>query len=198
MGRSIVQDASTPSDSDLVAAALADKRAYAHVLRRWEPLLARYVRRILGRESQAADDVLQEAFLKAYVNLNDYDRTRPFGAWIYRIARNEAINHLRKRKIEPPFVNGDDALLLLGRLSDGITAQEIFDGARMNERIRAAIDAMPARYREALALRYLEDRGYDEIAEIMQLPSGTVATLINRGTKQLRASLKAAASSGLL
>lgn len=198
MGRSIVQDASTPSDSDLVAAALADKRAYAHVLRRWEPLLARYVRRILGRESQAADDVLQEAFLKTYVNLNDYDRTRPFGAWIYRIARNEAINHLRKKKIEPPFVNGDDALLLLGRLSDGITAQEIFDGARMNERIRAAIDAMPARYREALALRYLEDRGYDEIAEIMQLPSGTVATLINRGTKQLRASLKAAASSGLL
>ena len=132
MGRSIVQDASTPSDSDLVAAALADKRAYAHVLRRWEPLLARYVRRILGRESQAADDVLQEAFLKTYVNLNDYDRTRPFGAWIYRIARNEAINHLRKKKIEPPFVNGDDALLLLGRLSDGITAQEIFDGARMN------------------------------------------------------------------
>jgi RNA polymerase sigma-70 factor, ECF subfamily len=193
-----VQDQASPSDKELVAAALGDKSAYALLVRRWEPPLARYVCRILGRDKQAADDVLQEVFLKAYVNLNDFDGGRPFGPWIYRIARNEAINLLRKQKSEPPLVTGDDAILLLERMSDGITAQEILDRARMEEQIRAAIKCMDPRYRDALILRYLEEKGYDEIADILELPSGTVATLINRGTKKLRASLELAASKGLL
>ncbi len=193
-----MQDQAAPSDKELVAAALGDKSAYALLVRRWEPPLSRYVCRILGRDKQAADDVLQEVFLKAYVNLNDFDAARPFGPWIYRIARNEAINLLRKKKSEPPLVTGDDAILLLERMSDGITAQEILDRARMEEQIRAAIKSMDPRYRDALILRYLEEKGYDEIAEILELPSGTVATLINRGTKQLRASLELAASKGLL
>ncbi len=160
--------------------------------------MGRYVRRILGRDGQAVEDVLQEVFLKAYVNLNDFDRARPFGPWIYRIARNEAISLLRKKKAEPLLVSGDDAFLLLERMSDGITAQEILDRARIEEQVRLAIKTMDQRYREALILRYLEDKGYDEIADILELPSGTVATLIKRGTKQLRASLELAAAKGML
>lgn len=193
-----MQDQVSPSDNDLVAAALRDTRAYALLVRRWEPLLGRYVRRILGRDGQAVEDVLQEVFLKAYVNLNDFDRARPFGPWIYRIARNEAISLLRKKKAEPLLVSGDDAFLLLERMSDGITAQEILDRARIEEQVRLAIKTMDQRYREALILRYLEDKGYDEIADILELPSGTVATLIKRGTKQLRASLELAAAKGML
>ena len=193
-----MQDTGSPSDSDLVVAALGDARSYGLLVRRWEPQLGRYVRRVLGRDGQAADDVLQEVFLKAYVNLNDFDRTRPFGPWIYRIARNEAISLLRKKKAEPPLVTGDDALLLLERMSDGITAQETLDQVRIEEQVRAAINNIEPRYREALLLRYLEEKGYEEISEILELPSGTVATLINRGTKMLRASLQLAASKDLL
>ena len=80
-----MQDTGSPSDSELVVAALGDARTYGLLVRRWESQLGRYVRRILGRDGQAADDVLQEVFLKAYVNLHDFDRTRPFGPWIYRI-----------------------------------------------------------------------------------------------------------------
>jgi RNA polymerase sigma-70 factor, ECF subfamily len=193
-----VQDTGSPSDSELVVAALGDARAYGLLVRRWEPLLERYVRRILGRDGQAADDVLQEVFLKAYVNLNDFDRTRPFGPWIYRIARNEAISLLRKKKAEPPLITGDDALLLLERMPGGITAQETLDNARIEEQVRTAINGMEPRYREALLLRYLEEKGYDEISDILELPSGTVATLINRGTKMLRATLHLAVSKDLL
>jgi RNA polymerase sigma-70 factor, ECF subfamily len=194
----IVQDLKPLSDSDLVAHALRDTSVYAVLVRRWEPPLTRYVRRLLGANTQSAEDVLQETFLKAYVNLNDFDQTRPFGPWIYRIARNEAITLLRKKRIEPPLVTGDDADLILERMSDGITAQEIYDQKRMSEQIRAAIQSMDARYREALMLRYLDDKGYDEIADILEMPSGTVATLINRGTKQLRAALELAVSKGML
>ncbi len=193
-----VQDQASPSDNELVVAALANASAYAVLVRRWEPVLGRYVRRILGRNEQAADDVVQEVFLKAYINLRDFDGRRAFGPWIYRIARNEAINVLRKKKVEAPLVTGDDAILLLERMSDHITAQELYDRARMGEQIGAAIHSMDPRYREALMLRYLEDKGYDEIADILELPRGTVATLISRGTKQLRAALDKAIAKGLL
>jgi RNA polymerase sigma-70 factor, ECF subfamily len=194
----IVQDARSPTDSELVVAALRNAGAYAPLVRRWEPALARYVRRILGRESQTADDVLQEIFLKAYVNLNDFDLARPFGPWIYRIAHNEAISQLRRNRAAPPLVTGEDALLLLERMSDGVTAQEILDRKRIEYEVRMAIGRLKPRYREALMLRYLEEKSYDEIAEVLALPGGTVATLINRGTRQLREMLKLAVSKDLL
>src|SRR6476660_3139730 len=76
------------TDNQLVEAALRDHRAYASLVLRYETVLGRYLRRLLGRHLQAVEDVLQEVFIKAYINLNDYDQSRPFGPWIYRIAHN--------------------------------------------------------------------------------------------------------------
>lgn len=193
-----MQDQVTPTDSKLVVAALRDKSAYAELVRRWEGPLARYVRRILGQSGQSTEDVLQDTFIKAYINLNDFDADRPFGPWIYRIARNEAINYLRKKRLEPQLATDGDACLLLERMSDGVTAQDIYDSSRVDLQIRSAIERMVPRYREALILRYLEEKGYDEISEILGVPGGTVATLINRGTKQLRAALESEKAKGLL
>ena len=91
-------DLSSSDDGLLVAAALRDRHAYSALVRRYESVLGRYVRRLLGRYGQSAEDVLQETFIKAYVNLNDYDRSRPFAPWIYRIAHNEAVSFLRKQR----------------------------------------------------------------------------------------------------
>ena len=186
-----VHNGSIPPDQDLVAAALRERNAYALIVRRWQPVLARYVRRLLGQSAEAAEDVLQDVFIKVYVNLNDYDRARPFGPWIYRIARNEALSFLRKRKTEPPLVTGEDAQIIIERLSDGTDVQEMSERLRIEDKVRAAIMQLDLRYRDVLVLRFLEDKGYDEISEIMQVPPGTVATLINRGTKQLRSALEA-------
>ncbi len=186
-----LQDQHSPPDQDLVAAALRDRQAYALIVRRWQPVLSRYLRRLLGQSAEATDDVLQDVFIKVYVNLNDYDTARPFGPWIYRIARNEALSFMRKRKAEPPLVTGEDAQLIIERLSDGVDVQETAERLRIEENVRAAINQLDLRYRDVLVLRFLEEKGYDEIAEIMHVPSGTVATLINRGTKQLRSALEA-------
>jgi RNA polymerase sigma-70 factor, ECF subfamily len=186
-----LQDKNASSDQDLVAAALRDRQAYAQIVWRWQPILQRYLRRLLGHSAEATDDVLQDVFIKVYVNLNDYDHARPFGPWIYRITRNEALSFLRKRKAEPPLITGEDAQLIIERLSDGVDVQETSERLRIEEKVRASINQLDLRYRDVLVLRFLEEKGYDEIAEIMHVPSGTVATLINRGTKQLRSALQA-------
>jgi RNA polymerase sigma-70 factor, ECF subfamily len=180
---------SLSDDRQLAEAALHDKQAYAALVRRYETVLGRYVKRLLGRHGQSAEDVLQDIFIKAYVNLNDYDRSRPFSPWIYRIAHNEAISFLRKRSAEPQVIAGEDALLILDRVADGEDPGAAWQRTRTDNDIRKALSALDQRYRDVLVLRYLEEKSYDEIADILEIPPGTVATLINRGLKKLKAPL---------
>ena len=177
-------------DRELVAAALRDRNSFALIVRRYEPQLSRYLRRLLGWSSQSTEDVLQEVFVKVYLNLNDYDRARPFSPWIYRIAHNEAMSFLRKRRAEPYMISGEEGMLLLDRMLDGFDVQEAIDRSRLEEWVRTEIGKMDPKYRSALVLRYLEEKDYKEIAEILRVPMGTVATLINRGRKRMRRNLE--------
>jgi RNA polymerase sigma-70 factor, ECF subfamily len=183
-------DHRTPDDRQLVEAVLRDSRAYAELVRRYEAVLARYVRRLLGGHGQWAEDVLQDIFIKAYVNLNDYDRSRPFSPWIYRIAHNEAVSFLRKQRAERQTIAGDDAMLILERVADGNDPAAALLQARTEAEVRKAVSDLDRRYRDVLVLRYLEEKSYDEIADILELPPGTVATLISRGLKRLKAPLQ--------
>jgi RNA polymerase sigma-70 factor, ECF subfamily len=187
----LVAPSRSPSDDGLlVAAALRDRHAYAGLVRRYEPVLGRYVRRLLGRHGQAAEDVLQDVFIKAYLNLNDYDRSRPFAPWIYRITHNEAISYLRKQRAGVQTVDGEDALLILERIAGDDDPEGSLQRSRADDDVRKALTALDPRYRDVLVLRYLEEKSYDEIADILEMPMGTVATFINRGLKQLTRSLR--------
>jgi RNA polymerase sigma-70 factor (ECF subfamily) len=191
----LVQDDLDRDDRELVDAALRDKNAYAGVVNRYERVLARYVRRLLGVYAQSAEDVLQETFIKAYINLNDYDGSRPFGPWIYRIAHNEAISFLRKRRPQPQFLAGEDGLLLLERMADEADLNERAGIDRFEKQMQAAISELDERYRDVLVLRYLEEKSYDDIGEILRLPSGTVATRIRRGLQRMKALLESSGAS---
>lgn len=178
-----------PADQNLVQAALADPDAYAAIVRRYEGPLKRYVSRLLGTNSQSVEDVLQEVFIKAYVNLNDYDRKRRFSPWIFRIAHNEAISLLRKKRTEPQVISGEEGLLILERMAEGTEAPRDRDADSDRERLRAALAALDKKYRDVMILRFLEEKNYDDISDILELPMGTVATLIRRGKEQLRRAL---------
>ncbi len=178
------------SDRQLVEATLCDRKAYAVIVVRYKHDLGRYVRRLLGRQFQATEDVLQDVFIKAYINLNDYDTSRPFSPWIYRIAHNEAISFLRKRKAEPLIIAGQDAQLILDRIAADDDPATNWMKHRTAVEIQKALEALAPRYSNVLMLRFLEEKSYDEIADILQLPPGTVATYINRGLKQLRIPLQ--------
>lgn len=182
------RQAQPASDKDLVAAALRDGKAYGPLIARYQPVLARYVRRLLGPQGHAVEDVLQEVFIKAYINLNDFDAARPFGPWIYRIAHNEAVSHLRKTRSAAMTVTGEDAALIIEKLADPDDPAQALWRSRSLSGLRQSLDSLDQRYRDVLVLRYLEEKSYDEIADILQLPPGTVATYISRGLKALRGS----------
>jgi RNA polymerase sigma-70 factor (ECF subfamily) len=184
-------DPAAQDDGALVARALRDPNAYGAIVLRFEAVLKRYVRRLLGRHAQSAEDVLQDAFLKAYVNLNDYDPSRPLAPWLYRIAHNEAVSFLRKHGAQPRIVDGEDGRIILERLRDETAADATvrFDFAESG--IHDALAGLDPRYRDVLVLRYLEDKSYDEISDILEMPPGTVATRIRRGLERLKSSLPA-------
>ena len=186
-----MENHSSFDDRTLVSAALRDRNAFALIVRRFEPPLSRYVRRLLGRSGQSAEDVLQDVFIKAYVNLNDYDRSRPFSPWLYKIAYNEAMGFLRKRRAEPYAISGDEGMRMLQGVLDDADAPAALDQSRMETWIHDALGGLDRRYRDVLVLRFLEEKSYDEISEILEIPMGTVATLINRGKKRLKRNLEA-------
>ena len=173
-------------DETLVRAALQDRQAYGALVRRYETRLARYVRRLLGNYAQLTDDVLQNGFIRAYLNLNDYDSARPFSPWIYRIMHNEALSQLRKQRAGIQTIEGEEAQLILQRIADEDTPEISLQRSRSAADVRGALDSLDQRYRDVLVLRYLEEMSYEEISEVLALPAGTVANNISRGLKQLR------------
>ena len=89
------------SDQELVVQALFDPEAFSQIIERYQDKLLRYIMRISNVSVQDAEDILQETFIKAYSNLNDYDHSLQFSSWIYRIAHNQTISSYRKRSVRP-------------------------------------------------------------------------------------------------
>jgi RNA polymerase sigma-70 factor, ECF subfamily len=174
-------------DKALVLAALAEPRNYGRVVAKYAPALRRYIGRLLGNASAGVDDVLQEAFIKAYVNLNGYDQMRAFAPWLYRIAHNESVNHLRRSKSVHLEIGGEDGEILMNNIAAG---NGYMPNPGLRQSLQQAFSQLPADYRDVLVLRLLEDKSYAEISDILALPSGTVAIRIKRGMARLQDSLQ--------
>ncbi|NTW53216.1 MAG: sigma-70 family RNA polymerase sigma factor [Chlorobaculum sp.] len=174
------------SDQELVSRALADKQLFAAIVQRYEEALLRYIVRQGCRDKGQAQDVLQEVFIKAYLHLNDYDTSLPFSSWIYRIAHNETISHFRKEKNRPLVleIGADDEFF--GKIADDLGFSRQETGQYHDTDIQAALQALEPRYRDIIVLKFFEEKSYDEISDILQMPQGTVATLINRAKKKIK------------
>jgi RNA polymerase sigma-70 factor (ECF subfamily) len=177
-------------DEDLVMAARENPEAFGKLMERYEAPLLRYLMRLTGWASEEVEDILQEAFIKAYRHLNDYDSTLKFSAWLYRITHNQAIDTLRRHTASP--VRFEWLLEDVARL---IPAKHDTEASLLNqeqlESVRRAIGSMPERYREVLILRFLEEKSYEEIVDILKMPKGSVATFVKRGKELLLKQLDA-------
>lgn len=181
---------SPKTDQELVREALADRHAFAALVAKYEAPLRRYVMRLGTHSPEDADDVLQEAFIKAYVNLNDYDPSLSFSAWMYRITHNETISHFRKQRVRPRTVETEDDLAIFENIADDSDIPAEVDREILRVTVHKALAGIAEQYRNVLVLRFLEEKSYDEIAEILQIPNGTVATYISRGKRELKGRLK--------
>ncbi|MCI0479289.1 RNA polymerase sigma factor [Candidatus Uhrbacteria bacterium] len=171
------------SDAELVRLALEDREHFVHLTRRYEGKLLRYVLAITGYRKEDAEDVLQEVFIKTYVNLNGYDPRLRFSSWIYRIAHNEAVSDIRRRAARPTRAMEDADI---DRWSDGSDLSKELDIRLDRARIEETLRAIDVKYREVLVLRFLEGHSYADIADILRKPVNTVGNLIARGKKLFR------------
>ena len=172
------------TDKELILQAKSDPDAFQWIVERYWDRLFSYVRRLSYFSQEDIEDVLQDVFIKVYRYLNDYDDTYAFSTWIYQIARNTVIDVLRKKSVRPQAIHLDTEEMMTVLRSSLNTEKELHAKESLQD-IKKAIDALPFKYREILTLRFLEEKDYTEIMDIMQIPKGTVASLINRGKKIL-------------
>lgn len=158
-------------------------------MERYERVLRRYVIRLGCRNPEDAEDILQNIFLKIYLNLNEYDERLKFSSWAYRLAHNETVSFFRKKKVRPSPAETEEGLALFDTISDTVDILESLNERMDAESVREALKGMDEQYRDVLILKYLEEKSYDEISDILRIPAGTVATRLSRGKKKLRESM---------
>lgn len=145
--------------------------------------------RMLGNR-QEAEDIAQEAFVRAYINIHTFDQKRKFSTWIFRIATNLCIDRIRKKK--PDYyldanVPGTEGLTMYSQIeAPGKLPEEEVERMEAQERIQYEISRLSDRYRSVIILRYIEELPLQEISDILELPLGTVKTRVHRGRAALR------------
>jgi RNA polymerase sigma-70 factor (ECF subfamily) len=185
------------SDQDVVLEARNGRQAaYRELVRRYErPIFSLIYRMVRNREQ--AEDLSQETFVKALNAIESYRPEYKFSSWIFKIANNVAIDHLRRRELETLSLDGSPhaltpeaiqaSALQLGDRQE--TALEELEAKELGGEIERAIAGLRPEYRTCILLRHVEGRPYEEIATMLGLPLGTVKTYIHRARGELRQAL---------
>ncbi len=155
-----------------------DRELYAVIIERYKNKLLRYVKNLIGDEDLASH-VVQDAFIKGYVNLNGFNTKKKFSSWIYRIAHNETINAIKKYQKEMPILDDFDF-----ESEEDITKD--FEKRETVAQVEKCLREMPIIYREPLSLYYIDEKSYEEISDILKIPMGTVAIRISRAKKLMK------------
>ncbi len=171
----------------LQRAGAGDAEAFDAVYRHFHPRVFGLCRYLLGSGAEA-EDAASEVFARLPRAMKSYDASLPFPRWLLSVASHHCVDLLRKRQVEGRIFEPSEAETLQSASEHPSPLQELLS-AEARDGVRAAIEALPERYRVPLVLRYYNDLGYDEIAAALQLTRANVATLIFRAKKELRAAL---------
>jgi RNA polymerase sigma-70 factor (ECF subfamily) len=176
-------------EAELVRRCLAgDERAYRQLVERYQRPVFNLALRMV-RRAEDAEDVTQEAFVRMFRALDRYDPTRPFQAWLFTIASRLCIDHLRRRRLAPISLTqtGRDEEEYTIEVEDpGLKPDESASHAQEEQRTRDLIDSLPPHYRIVVILRHQQDLSYEEIAETLHMPLGTVKARIHRARELLK------------
>lgn len=188
---------STETDQQLVARAKSgSEAAYRELLDRYQRPVFSLVYRMV-RDRERAEDLAQETFVRVFNHIDSYNSRWKFSSWIFKIANNLAIDALRKRELKTVSIDGsrysttaeEAEASAIQLASEEEAPDDRLEAQELGEEIEQAIGCLRPEYRAAIVLRHVEGRAYEEIAEIMELPLGTVKTYIHRARGELRKSL---------
>ncbi len=189
------KELTSTADAELVRQAVDLESAEA-----FEELMSRYYERTYAiifrmvRETEAARDLTQETFLKAWRGLSSYSGDAAFFTWLYRIARNLVNSEYRRLRVRPQVVmtlgdSGEEDRQGFDPQSAGESPEEELARLERREKITDAIAGLPPDFREIIVLRDLEKTSYDDIAELLEIPVGTVRSRLHRARMELKAKL---------
>ncbi|MGE7768737.1 RNA polymerase sigma factor SigW [Peribacillus sp. NPDC096540] len=170
-----------------------DHNAFGEIVELYKDKVFQICFRMLGNR-QEAEDLAQEAFVRAFVNIRSFNIQMKFSTWLYRIATNLCIDRLRKKK--PDYyldaeVSGTDGLNMYSQIASDLAKPEVeVESLELQETIQVEIMKLPEKYRSVIVLKYIEELSLKEISEILDLPVGTVKTRIHRGREALRKQLR--------
>ena len=186
-----------PDDKTLAAEAAAGRqRAFRELLQRYERPVFSLIYRMV-RDRALAEDLSQETFIRAFRSIGKYNPSYKFSSWIFKIAHNLTIDHLRKKRIDTISLQGsrhamtEDAQARTQPVveSSDERPDAYVENIELGSEIEAAIGKLRPHYRTVTLLRHVEGYSYTEIAEIMDLPLGTVKTYIHRARLELKEAL---------
>jgi RNA polymerase sigma-70 factor (ECF subfamily) len=172
-------------DASLISATLAgDTNAFGRLVRKYQDRLFTTMVHVTGR-AEEAEDVVQEAFVQAFLKLENFQGRSAFYTWLYRIAFNVSASRRRKRR---PEMSVEQIRMATGQepADDSPGAIDELERAERTECLRAALDELTEEHKGILMLRELEGCCYETIAEVLQLPVGTVRSRLHRARNQLR------------
>jgi RNA polymerase sigma-70 factor, ECF subfamily len=176
------------TDSDLVVRAIGGREdGFEELVRRYQRPIAAYVYRMVG-DYDSALDLTQEVFIKVYGSLARYRSEYKFSTWIYKIAHNAAVDHLRRYSTREQALTSesDGTTYELPIESGKPTPEEACERHERRAEIEAVVDQLPPAYRELVVLRHSHDLSYDEIADVTALPLGTVKNRLFRAREIMR------------
>ena len=185
-------------DADVVALALEGRdAAHRELIKRYERPVFSLVFRMV-RDRELAEDLTQDTFVKVLSHLDRYRSDFKFSSWLFKIANNVAIDHLRRRQLDTVSMHGSPNAVTAEaqestRFDVADTAENALDEMEAKElgsAIERAIAQLRPEYRSCIMLRHVEGRSYEEIASTLDLPLGTVKTYIHRARHELRRALE--------
>jgi len=146
------------SDEEMVALALKDQDNFVVIINRYKAKLFNYIRRITNVRDEDAEDLLQEIFLKVYLNLNDFDKDLKFSSWIYAIARNQVISNHRRlnSRAEGHSVALEDESAK--KIMFNFNIEKALDNSYLKDKVAKVLYSLPEKYREVLVLKFLEEK----------------------------------------
>lgn len=178
------------SDTELVQKTLENPDNYALIIDRYEEPILRYIGRMIGSSHEEIEELAQMVFIKSYRSINGFDVRLKFSSWLYRIAHNLCVDYLRKNsKHQQMSLDAEDeysqALIETIASEDNVSLRLETDEQKKG--IQKIIGMLPEKYRTAIILFFAEEKSYEEISDILQIPVSTVGTLLSRAKKQFLA-----------
>lgn len=186
--------ASSLEDDKFVEEALAGREdSYTKLVDKYQKPIYFHIRKMI-KEVELVDDLVQEVFMKAFHNLSSYSNEYAFSTWLYRIATNHTIDYLRKKKLQTLSINQPyttkDGEMEIQLPDETYATDEPVIKKQRKQIVQQAIADLPEKYRAVIEMRHMEEKSYQEIAEILDLPLGTVKAHIFRARELLYKALK--------